>query len=54
MAARIDTVYNFSESCRGCGALLNPIENMYSYGQPLCPECRNNRQQELLKNRMSG
>jgi len=53
MAKRTETVYDGSSECTDCKTLLTPIETMYGYDRPRCPDCRNNKNSTLLKNRMS-
>lgn len=46
----LDTVYNGSTMCQGCGCLMNPLTAMYTGNQ--CPDCMTKssekRAQELL------
>lgn len=35
--AILETVYNGSGSCSGCGCLLNPVTKMYT--GDICPDC---------------
>lgn len=35
--AILQTIYNGSAACHGCGGLMNPVAAMY--GHILCPDC---------------
>lgn len=47
-AAILQTVYNGSSVCPGCGGLLSPIVTLFSGG--LCPECQTERIRKGFKN----
>lgn len=36
--ALLQTIYNGSASCQGCGTLMNPVTSMYGGGKS-CPDC---------------
>ena len=48
--AILQTIYNGSATCAGCGCLMNPLTTLYTGGQ--CPDCMTKsgakRAQELL------
>jgi hypothetical protein len=47
-----DTVYNNSSDCKGCGALVSPIEKLFAYDKDLCADCRNIKATKRVKSGM--
>lgn len=47
------TIYDGSSLCRRCGAIMTPMEVLYSYDGRTCPTCRNAKMQSHVKQGMS-
>lgn len=47
----METHYNASEVCPGCGNLMTPLQVIYGYG--LCPDCQSRANAQHVKDRMS-
>ena len=48
-----ETIYDGSEVCRKCGALMTPLEVFYMDGD-ICPYCRNAKYGQHVQGAMSG
>jgi hypothetical protein len=46
----LETVYNGSQPCPGCGALMNPLQVLYGYG--FCPTCQSRKNAAAVKGGM--
>ena len=49
----VETVYEGSRLCPGCGMLMTPLEALYTDGK-LCPTCRNLKFKSNVKSGMAG
>jgi rubrerythrin len=46
-----NTIYNGSKSCKGCGAVINPVQSLSNAEN--CPSCNRRKKQNLLKGMMA-
>lgn len=47
----LETVYAGSQTCPGCGQLMNPLQVIYGTG--LCPDCQSRKNATVVKGRMT-
>ena len=47
----IETIYNSTQVCPGCGQLMNPLQVIYGNG--VCPNCQSRKNAQAVKARMS-
>lgn len=48
-----DTVYMGSKECSRCGAIMDPLQVMYSHNGATCPNCRNAKMESHVRQGMS-
>lgn len=46
-AAVLQTIYNGSSACAGCGGILSPVLTLFAGG--VCPECQTRRSARAVK-----
>ena len=49
-SAILQTIYNGTSMCQGCGCALSPV--MTLFGGSLCPDCSTHRAHRSIKNLM--
>jgi hypothetical protein len=49
----LETIYNGSSGCKGCGKMMNPLESLRSIENQLCPSCSRREKVNLVKGRMA-
>lgn len=50
--AILQTIYNGSATCQGCGCLMNPVTAMY--GGTRCPDCTTQQSAERVDEMLGG
>lgn len=45
------TIYNGSKGCKGCGAVINPVQSLSNSEH--CPSCTRRKKHDLLKGMMA-